>query len=133
MLNEWAGMDPNSANQIWSEWTFVVREAGKHPPFADVKKNVAVWLRKGFGSAGQAKVEELAQGWRIVARVEGAPAQDPGYVAQVRRGFRRFVEQGWGPLAVESVDAKILAGNKGDGAPADQLVVMPHIIQGETT
>lgn len=128
-MSNWAGMNPNSQHQLWSEWTFSVWDSGKHPSFAEVKENAQRWLRKGFGSVGEMSVEEKIGSWIIKARVEGVPAQDPAYQKQVGKMFRRFVEQGWGPLAVESVDVKILAGDIGDGAPASQLVVMPAIIQ----
>ena len=43
----WKGMDPNSAHQLWSRWTFLVH--GKRIPLSAVKRNAARWLRSGFG------------------------------------------------------------------------------------
>lgn len=121
----WGGMNPNSSHQLWSRWTFRVYEAGKHPPLGEVKLNAARWLEQGFGSVGRAKVEELVRGYRITAEVEGPPAHDPQYVQSVRRQFRNFVEKGWGPLATSSLKAVVLAGDRQDGKPLDQLVVIP--------
>lgn len=121
-------MDPNSQHQLWSYWTFTVREAGRTAPRADVELNAARWLRGGFGSVGEVKVTRAIEGWRIEARVEGVPAHDPGYVASVRQQFQeRFVAQGWGPLATSTVRARVLAGDVQDGNPRAQLVMLPTI------
>jgi hypothetical protein len=121
-------MDPNSANQLWSRWTFTVREAGRRVPRADVEYNAAKWLRAGFGSAGQVRVRRTVDGWAIDAMVEGVPAHEPGYVAHVTRQFReRFVAQGWGVLASGDVAARVLAGDVQDGKPRAQLVMLPAL------
>ena len=111
-MKPWGGIDPNSQHQIWSHWTFTVHASGRHPSYADVKKNVTTWLRKGFGSVGQAKIVEHVNSWVIEARVEGVPADDPKYYDYVCSEFSKFVELGWGPLAISSVDAQILADGK---------------------
>ena len=127
-LNAWGGMDPNSAGQLWSRWTFTIFDVGKHPPLKDVEYNALRWLRKGFGSVGHANVIEKIKSWEIVAEVEGAPAHDPIYQKAIRQQFQKtFVEKGWGPLAVGIVEVNILAGNVQEGTPRSQLVVMPMI------
>jgi hypothetical protein len=121
-------MDPNSTNQLWSEWTFDIWDSGKHPPFKEVEYNARKWLRAGFGSVAQARVEEKVNRWTIVARVEGVPAHDPSYQTSVRRQFQKnFVEPGWGVLGVSSVSVRVLAGDIQDGSPRSQLVVLPTI------
>lgn len=128
MNRPWGPIDPNSAHQLWTRWTFRVN--GRRVPFAEAKLNIARWLSKGFGSVGRASITERATGQIVtVCEVEGAPAHDPGYVASVRRSFRQFVAQGWGVAAVESVDVEILAGDTQDGRPPAQLVVMPPPIE----
>jgi hypothetical protein len=127
----WEGMDPNSANQLWSRWTFRVH--GKRIPLPEVKRNVARWLRRGFGKQdfGRAKVDEVAHdgfvSYRIVAEVEGVEARDPGYVDSVRRDFNMFIQKGWGITAYGTMEVKLLAGDPGDGRPSDQLMVLPSI------
>lgn len=123
----WGNMNPNSQHQLWSEWTFNVWDSGKHPSYNEVLDNTRRWLRKGFGSVGEMKVEEKVRSWHIVVRVEGVPATDPNYQVQVHESFQRFVEQGWGILAVGVVDVKILAGDEEKGEPPAQLVVLPII------
>lgn len=130
MARPWGGIDPNSQHQLWSSWTFRV-ETSRTVPLEEVKLNAARWLRKGFGSVGQARVLERLEGRQVVyvieARVEGAPAHDPGYVASVERGFTRFVDQGFGPLARGTVAVQVLAGDQQDGKAASKLVVLPGI------
>jgi len=124
--------NPNGQNQRWSKWLFTIYETGRSVPRKDVEYNVARWLRAGFGSVGTVRLRRTATGWEIKAIVEGAPAHDPGYVAQVRREFHtRFIEKGWGPLAFGEVSATVLAGSKQDGKPAEQWVSIPTIRLGE--
>jgi hypothetical protein len=122
----WGALDPNSQHQLWSRWTFTVWDNGKHPPYKEVRQNAAAWLRKGFGSVGHAHVDEKVSTWVIIAEVEGAPAHDPDFVKSVERQFQKhFVEKGWGPLAISTVEVRILAGDTQTGKPPDQLIVMP--------
>ena len=141
----WGPIDPNSQHQRWSRWTFTVYEGGRTIPLSVVQGHAAHWLRLGFGSVGQAKVEHrllsatTPEGKRVVqmayvitCEVEGVDCHDPGYVANVRQQFQqRFVAPGWGPLATSTVAAELLAGDAQDGRPAAQLLVMPTITRDE--
>lgn len=121
-------MDPNSQNQMWSEWTFTVHEIGRRVSRENVTYNVAGWLRMIFGSAGAARVRPTLDGWEIKARVEGKPAHDPALVDNVRQQFaRNFVAKGWGIGAWSTVEARVLAGSLQDGKPAPQWVGIPTI------
>lgn len=124
----WAGMDPNSQHQLWSQWKFIIhdgRGAKKRPSLETVKSNAARFLKMLFGSTGRARVTQTVKAFEIEAWVEGVNAQDPDVVAAVRRQFQRdFVEGGWGPLATSEVHVKILSGDAQDGKPRSQLVVM---------
>lgn len=118
-------MDPNSQHQIWSHWTFRVREAGRHVTRVDVEYNVARWLKKGFGSVGEVRVQGTRRGWLIQALVEGVPAHDQAFVADVRKQFQKnFIERGWGPMAYGFVWVRVVAGDTQDGGLRDQLVVI---------
>lgn len=126
----WFGMDPNSAHQLWSQWTFQIWDNGKHPPFEEVKDNARRWLRQGVGSVGRVRIEENVRTWTIIAQIEGADANDPTYVLSVRNHFQKnFVAQGWGPLAVGEVSVEILAGDDQTGRPRSQLIVMPSVTE----
>ena len=136
-----ASSNPNSSHQLWSRWTFTIYQGGREQDHSDVKFNAARWLRLGFGSVGRASVKEnvitvttpdgekhLERVFVIIAEVEGAPANDPSYVANVRQEFlNRFVASGWGPLATGTVTVDIMAGEAGDGKPPRQLLVLPSI------
>lgn len=116
-------MDPNSQNQIWTEWKFTVHEAGRNVHRVDVEENFRRWVVVGFGHAGATTVRRSTDGWSLKAVIEGTPPD----VDQVARQFqRRFVEAGWGPLAFSSVEHKILAGPV-DGKPRSQWVGIPTI------
>lgn len=123
-------MNPNGQNQLWSRWTFVVRECGKHVPRKDVEYNVAKWLRIGFGSVGSVRVRRRGLEWVIDFIAEGKPAHDPQYVAHVRREFeQRFVANGWGMGALGTVSARVIAGSLQDGRPSEQWVGIPAIVE----
>lgn len=123
-------IDPNSQHQLWSRWTFVFWDTGKHPTIAEVKENAAKWMRMGFGSVGRGRVTQFTnvfgmQQWTIEAEVEGVPAHDPQYKEHVRAEFKKnFLEKGWGLMAA-FVDMKVavLAGDIQDGSPPSQMVV----------
>lgn len=123
------GIDPNTEHQLWTEWRFHIFETGRHVPFKEVEYNVAKWLRSGFGSVGQVRVTEKVNGYLVEAHIEGADARDEGFVEAVKSQFQKnFVEKGWGDLgAFSSVEVRIIAGDKGDGKPRSQLIVLPTI------
>lgn len=123
-------MNPNSTNQRWSRWAFVVRPGGtKRPPFEDVKANAARFARKGFGSASQMNVSSYSDGTvRIMVRTEGHPVHEPTYVEWMTAQWQRWALNGWGPGTVLScAEAKLEAGSRQDGTPADQLIIAPQV------
>lgn len=116
-------MDPNSQNQIWTEWTFEIYETGRHVPHADVEHNFRKWVVVGFGHAGATSVRQTVKGWVLKTVIEGTPPD----TRQVSTQFqRRFVEAGWGPLAFSSVECRLLAGPV-DGKPRSQWLSIPTI------
>lgn len=119
-------IDPNSEHQLWSHWKLRVA-GGRRLSRADIESNTCRWLRAGFGSVGRARISRTVEGYLIEVQVEGVPAHDPDYLASITRQFDRFVADGWGPLAVASVDVNIIAGDVQDGSPRRQAVVIPTI------
>lgn len=120
--------NPNGAKQLWSKWTFHVREYGRHMPKASVEWNVGKWLIKGFGSAGRVRVRQDPRGWDIECLIEGPPAHDPAFVSRVAMQFQRdFVDKGWGPMSVGTVEVKVMAGDMEDGKPRRQMIELPAI------
>jgi hypothetical protein len=131
MENLWKGTDPNSENQIWSKWDFFISELGRGVSKKEVDYNISRWFLKGFGDVGiysiKREVFGSCTGWHIKLIIEGAPAHDPNYTSSVRKQFNKFVELGWGNLALGNVKAKILAGNKQEGRPNDQVIILPTV------
>lgn len=126
-MKPWGGIDPNSQHQLWSRWTFEIFST-KRQSLTEVLDNARRWLRQGFGSVGHVRVSKRIWSWVIIAEVEGMPAHDPDFVASVRRQFQHnFVELGWGRLGWGRVKVEILAGDKQDGNPPSQLVVIPTV------
>lgn len=125
-------MNPNSANQRWSKWVFVVSPGGiKRPSFAEVKLNAARFARTRFGQSSAMKVAEhcTSQGvlvlnvWEITVRSEGHPVHDPAYVNWMRCQWQSWAEKGFGPGTVVTLDAKLEAGSRQDGTPTDQMIM----------
>lgn len=139
MANEkpWGVMNPNSQHQIWSRWQFTIHPGGRRPDFKTVEYNFRRWLQATFQTeVGQARLFHRVvrtnglsyEYYAGEAYVEGIPAHDPVLVMRVRQNFlRNFVHTGFGPLATSDVTATIVAGDKQDGKPAAQLVVMPTV------
>jgi hypothetical protein len=124
--------NPNGAKQLWSKWTFTIHAAGGRASRQEVELNAARWLKKGFGSAGRARILPTRDGWKIECLIEGPPAHDPEYVASVRRQFQeRFVAPKFGVLAWSSTTVRVMAGDAEDGKPRAQMVEMPHIVDEE--
>lgn len=128
-------MNPNSANQVWSRWTFIVRpDVTARPVFADVRANCARFGRKAFGSATEMRVEQRAdRTWLIDVRTEGAPIQDDAYVADMVKSWKRFFRGGFGVMASVTATTKLEAGSPQTGAPSDQLIIVPPIVIEELT
>lgn len=126
-------MDPNSQNQLWSEWSFLIHDGGRLVSREDVKENVARWLARLFGTAAAFRLTRTPHGWQIKCRAEGVAAHDPKTVAYVKQQFAAyFVARGWGPIASSSVSVRILAGSEQDGRPPDQWVGIPTIRVGRS-
>jgi len=122
-------MNPNSRNQIWSLWEFLVTP-GKQVarPFEVVRHNCARFGRREFGSASQMNVEYRASGqWVIKVRSERHPVHDPRFVEIMRERWEQFLTLGFGVGTTVKLHAKLEAGSRDDGTPADQLIIIPPI------
>lgn len=123
-------MNLNSRNQRWSRWAFEITPGGiKRPTFPDVKANAARFGRKCFGSATQMHIASYSDGLvRIMVRSEGHNVHEPTYVAWVTAQWARWALNGWGAgTALRCIDAKLEAGTRQDGSPADQLIIAPQL------
>lgn len=120
-------MDPNSANQLWSMWTFTIREAGRRVSRAEFEHNMVRWIRMGF-KHGRCKVTQRPLGWKVEVLVEGVQANDPAYVASVKKGFADFVRKGWSLGAWGKVECQVMTGEVEQGKPRSQMIEVPSII-----
>jgi hypothetical protein len=128
----WSRVDPNSAHQVWSFWEYRVYPDGtKRPPFALVKANCARFGRLVFGSASEMRITEAtdARGWywEVAVRTEGHPVQDPRYTEWLHAQWRRFLHHGFGGAAEIHAHARLEAGDRQDGTPADPLIILPSL------
>jgi len=121
-------MNPNSQNQRWSKWVwFVVPGTIKARPFAVVRENCARFGRAIFGSASQMRIRHTRRGYIIEVMTEGHPVHDPAYVKFMGENWSRFFTEGFGNGTTTKMSAKLMAGSRQDGTPADQLLILPQI------
>lgn len=126
-------MDPNSRNQRWSLWQYRVYPDAQHrPDFARVKANAARFGRLVFGSASEMRVVCATDDagrlyWEITVRSEGHPVHDALYVEWMHRQWRSFLRTGFGTSSEICAHARLEAGDRQDGRPADQLILLPEL------
>lgn len=121
-------MSPNSAHQLWSRWTFTVTPGRRvERPFANVRDNCARFGRTAFGAASAMRVTTHGNRWVIDVRTEGHPVHDARYVDWMTAQWRRFFVNGFGVGTVVQCDTKLEAGDRQDGRPAAQLIILPSV------
>ena len=120
-------MNPNSAHQMWSLWTFRVKP-GRTSVYSvgDLKHNLGKFSRKVFGSASQMKIE-VQNGLVFMVRTEGHPVHDAQYVEYVRKLWNDFLTVGFGVGTEVTLEAKLEAGSRQDGSPSEQLIILPPV------
>jgi hypothetical protein len=125
-------MNPNSAHQMWSRWTFTV-VARRPRTIKDISANVARFGRKAFGSATAMRARPLvsdargAVAWEFDIRTEGHPVHDVAYVTWMTAQWRRFFLEGFGVGTTVTCETRLEAGSRQDGTPSDQLIILPSI------
>lgn len=126
-------MTPNSAHQWWSLWQYrVYRDSTRQPDFATVKALCARFGQQLFGRASQMRIVYRTDGlgcpcWEISIRTEGHPVHDPQYVAWMHDAWRYFFARGFGPSCLVQAHARLEAGDRQDGTPPDQLILLPAL------
>lgn len=122
----------NSAHQLWSKWTFVVRPGSLFvPDFETVKMNTARFGRKAFGSAAQMRITQYPKAWVVEIMAEGdRHPHDSSDLQYLGRAFTEFFRSGFGHRTQVLVKTRLLAGARLDGRPSDQLIVLPSILEG---
>lgn len=128
-------MDPNSQHQTWSLWVFKVipGDKTKHPSVQEVKWNCWKFGRQPeiFGQTGQMHVErvprDIGEFWIIKYRVEGKEVFDPQLVKVYKAAWAKFFTNGFGAKTYVECEVKHEAGDKQDGKPPDQLIIIPPV------
>lgn len=125
-------INPNSKNQIWSKWTFlVIPGVIKNRPFREVEINCARFGRKAFGSSSEMRLRQNKYGvmteYCIEILTEGHPVHDPQFCDYMLRNFRRFFVSGFGTGTKVKMTTKLMSGSRQDGTPSDQLLVIPTL------
>jgi hypothetical protein len=126
-------MNPNSAHQLWSLWQYRVYPDGtKRPTFQTVKTNCARFGRLMFGSASEMRIRQATDDrgrlyWEVAVLTEGSPVHDPQYVAWMHATWDRFFREGFGVACEIQHHARLEAGDRQDGTPADQLILLPPL------
>ena len=130
-------MNPNSAHQLWSLWTFEF--TARHAVPYNVSYNARKFFKQLFNTdVGQVRVNSWPTDsfkttlWSIDLRIEGPPAHDPDCRASVQKQFtEHFMKRGFRLPQFKSMEVSILAGDVQDGKPPDQLIVMPTLVTKE--
>jgi hypothetical protein len=126
-------VNPNSSHQRWSFWQYRVYPDPAHrPSFWAVKPSAARFGRLMFGSVSEMKIEQATDDtgrlyWQISILSEGHPVHDPLYVGWMHTQWGRFLREGFGHSCEIRSHARLEAGDRQDGTPADQLIVVPSI------
>jgi hypothetical protein len=122
-------MDPNSANQTWSKWTIVVRPGlVVHRSLENVRANVGPFFLKAFGSTTTCKMRQTGRVFVFELLTEGKPVQDEEFVKFCKGQMERFFVNGFGPGTTLGIDVRLAAGERPEGGPRDQLVVIPSLV-----
>lgn len=132
-------MNPNSTHQMFSLWEYrVYPDPARRPQFSTVKANAARVGRVLFGSATEMRLVCATDDagrlyWEIAARTEGHPVHDPHYVEWMHANWQRFFHEGFGATCEVQAHARLEAGDRQDGRPADQLIIVPTLVVGAHT
>jgi hypothetical protein len=117
-------MDPNSANQWWSKWTFNIYPTSMNRPLSQIKEKFYKFARKGFGTTAEVRVAQYPSTYRVDIIAEGHPCTDMEYVEWMLNQWRKLCKNGFGESTKVDVRTKFLAGSRSDG-PAEQLIILP--------
>jgi hypothetical protein len=126
-------MNPNSAHQTWSFWEYRIYPDGtRRPDFATVKANCSRFGRLLFGSASEMHLSYRTDGdgrpcWEVQIRTEGHPVHDPQYTEWMHDAWHHFFQRGFGPSCLVWKHVRLEAGDRQDGTPADQLILLPAL------
>jgi len=121
----------NSQNQRWSRWDYRAYPATRATDAATLTAAAARFGRVLFGSASVMRVRgSLEDGqwcWAVSVLTEGGPVHDPRYANWVHRQWVEFFQHGFGPTCQVRAQARLVAGSRQDGTPAEQGIILPPL------
>ena len=127
--------DPNSQHQKWSKWTWSIRPGRQLVrPLEEVTYNIAKAFRtidtlKAFFRVGsQVRIQSTVDGYTLEILAEGIDAHDPSVVEFIRREMTILFVNGFGVDTQVTQSVKWMAGDKEDGKPRDQMLILPRIL-----
>lgn len=88
-------------------------------------------MKKGFGSSSQMRIRKIGLQYVVEVRTEGKPVHEPGFVKYMSESFDKFFVNGFGLGTKTKIEAKLEAGSRQDGTPAEQLLILPSVSIGE--
>lgn len=132
-MKPWGPNEPNSGNQRWSRWAFVIvsTDRRRQPSIAEVRVNAMKFARIVFKTTvGECRTTLVRPGrYEIKFHVEGPTVHDPAYRETMRRTWlEKFALPGFGPDATLSMSTALLAGSYQDGRPSVSLIVAPALV-----
>ena len=129
-------MDPNSAHQQWSEWTFVVEVAASSPAqltLDEVATPLGRFFTATMGSAGRMKIHQAYNParrrsvWTVTVQIEGEHVYEAGWRNHVLQAFTLAAQRRFGAGVRVQMDVRLLAGQTEDGTPNSQWLILPTI------
>lgn len=99
------------------------------PALRVVEANVRRMLRATFGSGSTARIREFPKAYVVELLTDAARhPQDRGAFLHTLATFDRFFKDGFGARTDVQVKARLMAGERLDGGPADQLLILPPLL-----
>jgi len=124
-------VNPNSIHQLWSKWTVIIKNPPRRPHYEDVKTNTARFISSHYGHAGSCRIREFPKAWVIEALIESSyHPLDKSSFNHIARTFTEYFKQGFGAADI-IVKSKLMAGQRLDSQPPDQLLIMPTVVDQE--
>lgn len=126
-------MNPNSQHQRWSFWSYTVypgAPASVPVHFTEMRLNCMRFGRLLFGSASCMRIVHTKLYWEVSVLSEGHPVHDPQYVEWMHEQWRQFFNKRFGNQCEVRVHARLEAGDRQDGRPPDQLILLPELKDG---
>lgn len=121
--------DPNSRHQLWSKWTVVIRPSlPVRPALSEFKLNTERFLRSTgkFQSGTQIKITEEPTRYTLELLVDtDLHPHDAETRAYYEQAFQKFYALGLGALTTVTLKTDLMAGERLDGKPPDQLLIVP--------